>query len=82
MGVGENQTNLREKNSHTMALDCCALLTSLSKLKDTDLTDRLRSALERVYQELINAEAAAMIGALPGEHSGDRTTYLDGSRPS
>ena len=64
-----------------MALDYSALLALLSQLKDTDLTDRVRTALERVYQELIDAEAAAMIGALPHERSGDRTTYRNGSRP-
>jgi len=38
-----------------MALDYAALLSLLSPLKDTDLTDRVRTALERVYQELIDA---------------------------
>jgi putative transposase len=64
-----------------MALDYSALLSLLSQLKDTDLTDRVRTALERVYQELIDAEAAALIGALPHERSTDRTTYRNGSRP-
>jgi putative transposase len=45
-----------------MALDYSAWLSLLSQLKDTDLTDRFRTALERVYQELIDAEAAEMIG--------------------
>ena len=31
-----------------MALDYSALLALLSQLKDTDLTDRVRTALERV----------------------------------
>jgi len=64
-----------------MALDYSALLSLLSQLKDTDLTDRVRTALERVYQELIDAEAAEMIGALPHERSSDRSTYRNGSRP-
>jgi transposase-like protein len=37
--------------------------------------------LKRAYQELIDAEAAALIGALPHERSEDRTTYRNGSRP-
>jgi hypothetical protein len=41
-----------------MALDYSALLSLLSQLKDTDLTDRVRTALERVYQELIDAEGS------------------------
>ncbi len=64
-----------------MALDYSALLSLLSQLKDTDLTDRVRTALERVYQELIDAEAAELIGALPHERSSDRSTYRNGSRP-
>lgn len=64
-----------------MALDYSALLSLLSQLKDTDLTDRVRVALERVYQELIDAEAAALIGALPHQRSTDRTTYRNGFRP-
>ena len=64
-----------------MALDYAALLSLLSPLKDTDLTDRVRTALERVYQELIDAEASALIGALPHERTSDRSTYRNGSRP-
>ncbi len=64
-----------------MALDYSALLSLLSQLKDTDLTDRVRTALERVYQELIDAEAAELIGALPHERTSDRSTYRNGSRP-
>jgi putative transposase len=52
-----------------MALDYSDLLALLSQLKDTDLTDRIRVATQRLYQELIDAEAAEMIGALPHERS-------------
>ena len=46
-----------------MALDQSALLELLGELKLTDVTDRIRVATETLYQELIDAEAAAFIGA-------------------
>jgi transposase-like protein len=64
-----------------MPLGYSALLSLLPELKDTDLTDGVRVALERVYQELIDAEAAELIGALPHEHTSDRSEYCNGSRP-
>ena len=39
-----------------MALDQSALLELLAQLKLTDVTDRIRSATEMLYQELIDAE--------------------------
>ncbi|MCU1527272.1 MAG: transposase [Frondihabitans sp.] len=36
-----------------MALDQSALLELLAQLKLTDVTDRIRSAIEMLYQELI-----------------------------
>jgi putative transposase len=48
-----------------MALDYSALLALVSQLKDTDLTDRIRVATQRFNHELIDAQAAEMIGALP-----------------
>lgn len=63
MRVGENLDNPHEMNSDTMALHSSVLLSLPSQLQDTDLIDRVRRALERVYQELIDAEAAPMIGA-------------------
>jgi hypothetical protein len=42
-----------------MALDQSALLELLAQLKLTDVTDRIRSATETLYQELIDAEATA-----------------------
>lgn len=57
MGVGENQTDFHEKHSHPSA-PLSFSLALLSQLKDTNLTDRVRSALACVYQELIDAEAA------------------------
>jgi putative transposase len=64
-----------------MALDQSALLDLLAQLKLTDVTDRVRSATEKLYQELIDAEATAFIGAGPFERSADRTTHRNGSRP-
>jgi hypothetical protein len=48
-----------------MALDQSALLDLLAQLKLTDVTDRIRIATEMLYQELIDAEASAFIGAAP-----------------
>jgi transposase-like protein len=64
-----------------MALDQSALLELLAQLKLTDVTDRIRSATETLYQELIDAEATAFIGAAPFERTTDRTTHRNGSRP-
>lgn len=63
-----------------MALDQHALLDLLGELKLTDVPDRIRSATERLYQELIDAEATAFIGAGPFERSAERTTQRNGSR--
>ena len=64
-----------------MALDQSALLDLLAQLKLTDVTDRVRSATETLYQELIDAEAAAVIGAAKYERTDDRTTQRNGTRP-
>lgn len=64
-----------------MALDQSALLDLLGQLKLTDVSDRIRIATETLYQELIDAEATAFIGAGPFERSGDRTTHRNGTRP-
>ncbi|WP_345066342.1 transposase, partial [Leifsonia kafniensis] len=63
-----------------MALDQSALLDLLGQLQQTDVTDRIRSATEKLYQELIDAEATAFIGAAPFERSGERTTHRNGTR--
>jgi len=56
-----------------MALDQSALLELLGELKLTDVSDRIRTATETLYQELIDAEAAAFIGAAPYERTEART---------
>jgi putative transposase len=63
-----------------MALDQSALLDLLAELKLTDVPDRIRVATETLYQQLIDAEAAALIGAAPFERSAERTTHRNGSR--
>lgn len=64
-----------------MALDQSALLELLGERKLTDVSDRIRVATETLYQELIDAEAAAFIGAAPFERSPDRTTQRNGTGP-
>ena len=64
-----------------MALDQSALLDLLGQLKLTDVTDRVRSATEKLYQELIDAEATAFIGAGPFERTDERATHRNGTRP-
>jgi putative transposase len=64
-----------------MALNQSALLELLSELKLTDVTDRIRSATETLYQELIDAEATAFIGAGPFERNADRAALRNGTRP-
>jgi len=64
-----------------MALDQSALLNLLGELKLTDVTDRIRVATETLYQELIDAEATALIGAAPFERSSNRITQRNGTRP-
>lgn len=64
-----------------MALDQSALLELLGELKLTDTTERVRVATETLYQELIDAETAAFIGAAPFERSAERTTHRNGTRP-
>ena len=64
-----------------MALDQSALLDLLGELKDTDVTDRVRVATEKLYQELIDAEAAAFIGAGRFERSPERVVQRNGTRP-
>ncbi len=63
-----------------MALDQSALLELLGELKLTEASDRIRVATETLYQELIDAEAAAFIGAAPYQRTEARTTQRNGSR--
>jgi transposase-like protein len=53
----------------------------LAALQAGELTDRIRSSLEWVLQQLIEAEATAVIGAEPYERSEARTALRNGHRP-
>jgi transposase-like protein len=64
-----------------MALDQSALLDLLAQLKLTDVTDRIRIATEKLYQELIDAEASAFIGAAPFQRTTERSTHRNSTRP-
>ncbi|MFA4840430.1 MAG: IS256 family transposase [Agrococcus sp.] len=64
-----------------MALDQSALLELLGELQHTDVSDRIRSATEKLYQELIDAEATAFIGAAPFERTLERVAQRNGTRP-
>ncbi len=64
-----------------MALDQSALLDLLGQLQQTDATDRIRSATEKLDQELIDAEATTFIGVAPFERSDERSTHCNGARP-
>lgn len=63
-----------------MAMDQSALLETLEVLKDADVDDRIRLATEKLYQELIDAEATAVIGAGPWQRSLERTAQRNGTR--
>jgi len=63
-----------------MAPDQSALLELLAQLKFTDVTDRIRSATDRLHQELIGAEATTVVGASLFERTSGRTTHHKGLR--
>jgi hypothetical protein len=50
-------------------LDQSALLEVLEALKAADVGDRIRTAAETIYQDLIEPELIAVIGAAPHERS-------------
>jgi putative transposase len=57
---------------HTMALDQSALVELLDALKATNVDEVVRSALESVFEALIDAEATAVIGAEPYQRTPGR----------
>ena len=63
-----------------MALTQSALIELLKELELTDTTDRIPALTQRAFQELIDAEATAVIGAAPYQRSAERTTQRNGSR--
>ncbi len=63
-----------------MALSQHDLLRLLESLRSADGLELVRSVAERMLQELIEAEAAARIGAEWNEHTDSRTAYRSGHR--
>ena len=63
-----------------MALSQSALLEVLDALKASDSTDVIRSAVEVMLQQLIDAEATAFIGAEPHQRTDARTNLRNGTR--
>jgi putative transposase len=53
----------------------------LAALKAGEMTDTIRSSLEWILQQLIEAEATAVIGASPHERTETRTAQRNGHRP-
>lgn len=64
-----------------MALTESDLFDLLAALKAGEMTDTIRTSLEWVLQQLIEAEATAFIGAGPHERTETRTTQRNGHRP-
>ena len=80
--VSETHANgSRGRTHHTMALDQSALLEVLEALKAAEVDDRIRQAAETIYQALIEAELASVIGALPHQRIETRTAHRNGHRP-
>src|SRR5215475_9231141 len=69
-GRGTNRSDVTiraygARTQRTMALDQSALLEILDAFKAAEGDDRIRQAAETIYQALIEAELASVIGALP-----------------
>jgi putative transposase len=64
-----------------VALSESDLSELLAALKAGEMTDTIRASLEWVLQQLIEAEATAVIGARPHERTDTRVTQRNGHRP-
>lgn len=64
-----------------MALSQSDLLRLSESLRSGDGLEMIRTLVQRMLQELIEAEATEHIGAQPGEHTDTRTTWRNGHRP-
>jgi transposase-like protein len=53
----------------------------LAALRAGEMTDTIRTSLEWILQQLIEAEATAVIGARPHERTDSRTAQRNGHRP-
>ena len=63
-----------------MALDQSALLELLEVMRAADGGELMRRLLATMLQELVDAEATAVIGAGPHERTEARTTQRNGTR--
>ncbi|MGR6912623.1 IS256 family transposase [[Actinomadura] parvosata] len=63
-----------------MALSQSDLTELLESLRAADSVEMVRRALQRMLQELIEAEATTVIGAAPYQRSPERTTHRNGHR--
>ena len=63
-----------------MAMNHSDLLEMLTQLQAAEVGDRVRQATQALYQELIEAEATAVIGAGPWQRTDQRTAQRNGSR--
>jgi putative transposase len=63
-----------------MALSQSDLLRLMELLRTADGVELIRVLAQRILQELIEAEATAVIGAEAGEHSPERVTWRNGHR--
>jgi transposase-like protein len=63
-----------------VALSQFDLLHLLESLRSADGLELVREVAERLLQELIQAEAAARIGAESNEHTATRTGFRNGHR--
>jgi putative transposase len=70
----------RTKGDHPMALDQSDLSELLAAFKTGEGVDLVRHAVDLVLQELIEAEAASVIGAARYERTGGRVTERNGHR--
>ena len=69
------------KEMPPVALNESDLSELLAALRAGDMTDTIRQSLEWVLQQLIEAEATAVIGARPHERTETRTAQRNGHRP-
>jgi len=63
-----------------VALDQSALLEVLDALKAAEVDDRIRQAAQTIYQDLIEAELTAVIGAAPHQRTPERSGQRNGHR--
>jgi putative transposase len=69
------------KRRTPVALTESDLSELLAALKAGELTDTVRTSLEWILQQLIEAEATAVIGARPHERTESRSAQRNGHRP-